>query len=214
MMRLLILFIVCSPLLVAGTVAAAEKEPIIKVVRVEPLQFNAVTGLTIEPILEDAAGDYYSFEYRWFLNGEESLFETTEKFPGELLRRDDEISVEVTPIDSSGNKLAPYVTLPLRAVNASPAIGSVPPTRFSNQGFRYRVAATDPDGDTVSYHLEEGPENMLIDSSTGELTWVFEQLPEGSFPVLIVAEDNFGGRAEQRFELNLSFVPKGEAKNE
>ena len=213
MMRLLILFIVCSLLLFVETVVATEKELIIKVVRVEPLQFNAVTGLTIEPVLEEVTEDY-TFEYRWFLNGEESLFETTEKFPGELLRRDDEISVEVTPIDYSGNKLAPYVTLPLRAVNASPAISSVPPTRFSNQGFRYRVAATDPDGDSVSYHLEESPEGMLIDSSTGELTWMFEQLPEGSFPVLIVAEDNFGGRAEQRFELNLSFVPKGAEKNE
>ncbi|MEJ2200044.1 MAG: putative Ig domain-containing protein, partial [Desulfuromonadaceae bacterium] len=94
-------------------------------------------------------------------------------------------------------------------VNASPSIQSSPPATLSSGGYVYQVEATDPDGDAVSYHLEEQPSGMTIEEENGMLTWYPETLSEGVFPVLVVAEDDFGGRAEQRFELNLSFQSKG-----
>lgn len=201
-------------LLVGGPVLAkSNPAPIIKTVRVEPLLFNAATGLRVEPVLMDGESGY-RFEYRWFLNGEELLFETSDNLSGDLLRRDDEVALEVTPIDDAGSKLVPFMSLPIKAVNVSPTIDSAPPVKFGKQGFQYQVFASDRDGDRLNYRLEGAPPNMAIDTSTGLLTWAYETLPEGIFDVLLIVEDGFGGRAEQSLELNLSYVTKGSGINE
>jgi len=201
-------------LLVAGPVCAGEQtHPVIKAVRVVPLQFNAATGLTVEPVLHDNTADY-SFEYRWFLNGEELLTEISASLPGELLKRDDEVAVEVIPVNVEGEKLTPLFALPLKAVNVSPTIDSGLPETFGQKGFFYQVLASDLDGDSLTYQLENAPEGMRIDSANGLLSWVFETMPEGIFKPVIIVEDGYGGRAEQSFELNLSYVAKGSANNE
>jgi hypothetical protein len=83
---------------------------------------------------------------------------------------------------------------------------------MTNDGFSYQVEATDLDGDPIRYSLDDSPEDMQIDSATGLLTWFFEEFPEGIFPVIVVVEDDFGGHAEQDFELNLSLIPKGKTE--
>lgn len=207
MLRLLTFIIAGFIFCHCGTVYAAEQEVVIEALRVDPLQFNAATGLTVEPVLASEAGEF-RFEYRWFLNGEESPFETSEHFPGNLLHRDDEVSVEVIPLDVHGERFPSYVTLPLKAVNTSPTITSKPPTKLNDQEFRYRVKASDPDGDNITFRLEGNPEGMEIDCSTGQIVWPLEVFPEGEYSVRVIAEDGFGGQAEQNFELSLSLEPK------
>ena len=197
----------------AAPVVAAQQEPIIETVRVSPLPFNAATGVVVEPVLADETARY-SFTYRWFLNGEEAVFATSAAFPGELLRRGDELAIEVTPIDVDGTPLPPFVSLPLKAVNSSPMITSEPPSRFSPHGFRYQVAAADPDGDSLSYRLQGAPEGMTINGSSGELLWAYDSLPAGLFSVLIIVTDDYAGRAEQSLELDLSYVPKEKVENQ
>ncbi len=41
------------------------------------------------------------------------------------------------------------------------------------QTYTYDVNATDVDGDTLTYSLTNKPNGMVIDSSTGEITWPF-----------------------------------------
>jgi len=200
-------------LFVGSVCAGSDPAQIIKTVRVDPLLFNAATGLTVEPVLVDETADY-TFEYKWMLNGEELLFESTASFPGELFHRDDEVAVIVAPIDAEGNGLKPFVSSPLKAVNTSPAFDSDPPTSFYDKKFSCSVVASDLDGDTLSYSLEGAPEGMTIDSSSGLLNWSFAGTSEGVFEVLVVVEDGFGGRAEQRMELDLSYAAKGAGQNE
>ena len=198
-------------MVLCGAATGAEKiSSPIKTVRFEPLKFNALTGLKIEPVLADESQEF-NYEYRWFLNGEENYFETSDNFPGDLLHRGDKVSVEVTPVDAQGETLPPFISLPIAASNASPIITSTPPVKLSTSGFSYQVQATDPDGDSIAYRLEQGPEGMTIDSSTGNLSWSLIGRPEGAYSVKVAAEDEFGGRAEQNFNLNLSF-PKKENK--
>ena len=41
------------------------------------------------------------------------------------------------------------------------------------QTYTYDVNATDVDGDTLTYSLTSKPNGMVIDSSTGEITWTW-----------------------------------------
>lgn len=188
-------------------VNAFSKNFVIENMKVEPFPFDANSGVTVEPVLNDNSLDFV-FEYRWFVNDNENFFEKGPVFPGALLKRGDQLSIEVTPVTLNGERLQPFVSLPLEAVNASPLIVSEPPPTLTDQGFSYLVQATDPDADPLTFQLAESPAGMVIDSDSGQITWAFDTMPQGVFPVHIVVEDGYGGLAEQTFELNLSLVEK------
>nr|WP_224746767.1 Ig domain-containing protein [Pelovirga terrestris] len=144
-------------------------------------------------------------EYRWLINGEEHFFETSTHLPGNLFKRGDVIAVEVTPVTYAGERLAPIVSRPFEAINAAPVITSEPPEELSETGFRYQVTATDPDGDALTFRLENTPEGMQINASAGLIQWNVDAMPEGIFPVKIIVDDGHGGQTEQSFELQLAY---------
>jgi len=202
--------LVCGVLLVLAATAFAEAKVAvapIEAVRVEPLPFNALTGATVEPVLSLDSADY-SFEYRWFLNGEEVYLEKGPFFPGELLRRGDKLGVEIIPITYSGERHASFSSLPIEVDNAPPVIVATHQLN-SHDGFLYKVEAADPDGDPLIYSLEKSPPGMKIDPESGVITWDgYESLQGGVFFALVTVEDSLGGKAEQEIELNLSFINK------
>ncbi|MEW8525378.1 MAG: putative Ig domain-containing protein [Candidatus Thiodiazotropha endolucinida] len=76
------------------------------------------------------------------------------------------------------------------ASNELPTIQSQP--GFSariNQSYSYQVVATDPDGDTLSYSLIEGPAGMTL-SNTGLVAWTPDS--EQSAPVRVRVGDGTG----------------------
>ncbi|MFU8772599.1 MAG: hypothetical protein ACNA8H_09295, partial [Anaerolineales bacterium] len=145
-MRTLPLAILGFILLFATAVYAAS---IIEAVMVEPLHFDVTTDIKIEPIMVENDSDV-TLEYRWFINGNEVLHVVSETFPGDLLRRGDELAVEVVPVASGGERLQSFISEPLVTGNASPVIISEPPSALSSQGFSYLVQATDPDADPLT----------------------------------------------------------------
>lgn len=90
--------------------------------------------------------------------------------------------------------------------NAPPSISSKPPEAFTALEYLYPVQAVDPDGDKLSYRLEDGPEGMSIDE-TGKASWNLAGAKPGEFPVKITVEDTDGGKATQSFTINLG-APK------
>lgn len=183
-------------------ISDANSTPIISV-RVEPLPFNALTGVSVEPILSEDSPECI-FEYRWFLNGEENPFETTEIFPGSLLRRGDKLSVVVIPVSFFGDRLDPFVSLPIEVINSSPQILSIPQILTDEFPFTYQVEAIDEDGDILHYSLESSPDSMSIDEDNGLLKWIPSNVTEQRFSTTVVVQDDYGGRAEQKVELTLS----------
>ena len=58
------------------------------------------------------------------------------------------------------------------AVNQDPVITSTPIIEaVVGQLYEYLVRANDPDGDTLTYNLNEAPEGMVIDSQTGQISY-------------------------------------------
>lgn len=173
-------------------------------VRIGPLPFNAATGVTVEVEIAEDRPDV-SLEYRWFINDDEQFFEKSASLPGNLLKRGDMVVVEVTPVTYVGERLSSIVSRPFEAMNAPPVISSEPPEDLAEPGFRYQVAAVDPDGDALTFSLEDAPEKMTIHAVNGLILWPFDIMPEGDFPVKIIVEDGHGGQVEQLFELQMSY---------
>lgn len=71
-----------------------------------------------------------------------------------------------------------------------------PPVQWS-----YELAATDPDGDPLTYELIQGPPGMMLDQNTLALTWYVTSADIGEYEVTLEVSDGKGGAAQQMFTL-------------
>jgi len=74
-----------------------------------------------------------------------------------------------------------------------------PPVAWS-----YVLAASDPDGDPLTYKLVSGPPDMFLDPNTLTLTWYVTSEDIGAHPVVLEVDDGAGGVAVQMFEVVVS----------
>lgn len=86
--------------------------------------------------------------------------------------------------------------------NSAPIITSSPenPT-LVNQAYRYDVAATDPDNDSLVFTLVSGPAGMVIDADLGVLTWTPSVDQIGRHPVVVRVSDTRESSSTQSFTL-------------
>jgi len=151
---------------------------------------------------EDPDGDSIQFEYRWFVNGQESEGDD-ELFSVGDLARGDRLEVEVRAFDgrvSSG----PARSGEVEVGNSPPAIVSVPPRVDARGQFRYAVRAEDPDGDRrFRFSLREAPKGMQIDDVNGIVRWEPGTDQAGRHAVEIVVTDEGGAESSQSFSLAL-----------
>ena len=107
--------------------------------------------------------------------------------------------------DRGGMDTQTYVlTVTAGAANQNPTITSTPPTgAVAGRDFAYAVAATDPDGEALSYYLTAAPAGMSIDWRTGEITWTpqFEQI--GVHSATVAVRDLRGGEGTQTFAVQV-----------
>jgi len=74
-------------------------------------------------------------------------------------------------------------------LNSEPVIESDPVTTAEEGAlYTYDVAATDPEGDTLTYSLITSPDGMTINSSTGVISWT--PAAAGSFEVTVEVSDS------------------------
>jgi len=62
---------------------------------------------------------------------------------------------------------------PTISINKQPVITSIPVTTAKvGVEYSYNVFATDPNGDSLTYSLLAYPNGMIINSTTGLITWI------------------------------------------
>ncbi|MEZ6101666.1 MAG: putative Ig domain-containing protein [Pirellulaceae bacterium] len=94
--------------------------------------------------------------------------------------------------------------------NTSPTITSKPTSHTTlGQEYAYRPVALDAEGDELRWRLEEAPKGMSIDSISGEIRWLPDELQLGSQPVTVVVTDTRLASARQQFaiDVNCSNLP-------
>lgn len=75
------------------------------------------------------------------------------------------------------------------------------------EAYRYTVGASDPDGDPLVFELINGPDGMLMDASSGELTWTPTASQVGEHEVRVSASDRGGESAYQVYTLTVAAAP-------
>lgn len=187
-------------------VVVGNTPPVVAQVVLEPNQVVPGDRLRARVEASDADRDDIRLTFRWWKNqsllkeGEESEIDTTGLGPKDTIR------VEVTPHDESSNGQA-VSSAPLVIGNSPPKIVSAPSVPRSREQFLYAVQAKDPEGDPITYLLETAPPGMMIDKTTGQLTWKIPADLTGTHRVRVVVEDGQGGSTFQEFELALTPPP-------
>ena len=88
--------------------------------------------------------------------------------------------------------------------NTGDSTASVLYNRFDpNEVYRYPSTAIDPDGDSLTYSVVQGPGGLFIDSDTGEVVWAASPDQVGMHQVTIAADDGRGGIATQSFKIDV-----------
>jgi RHS repeat-associated protein len=122
--------------------------------------------------------------------------------------------VEISVSDDHGATTLQSFDLPVVAAvpNDPPTITSVPlgPAAVDNQ-YVYNVVATDPNGDSLTYSLDENPTGMAIDATSGQLTWTPTVAQIGSTHIKIAVSDGRGAVAFQEFDLPVEENPSNDA---
>ncbi|GEM_PF-1927752 len=152
----------------------------------------------------DIDGDNVTFKYKWTVNGK---FAGEEEFLDGDLKRGDIITVEVTPFD--GDDYGQTVRLKTEIFNSPPVFSAKQPYLDGNI-YKYQVAATDPDGDKLTYALKESPEGMSIDPATGMITWNVSSENEGVYDIKVSISDNNGGEIIVPFSTRISLGGESE----
>lgn len=189
----------------SNSIIIINTPPRITTAFISPNQATIRATLTAMGVAEDIDGDPLTYIYRWIINEEEIAGESSQRLDCSSFKKGDRIEVEITPSDGKAQG-EPVKTFAIVIQNSSPSINSNPPTSLSKGNlYSYQVTARDPDGDPLSFKLNQAPEGMTIDESSGLIQWKPTREDTGSYEVEILAMDNDGGQATQKYSLNLSF---------
>ena len=112
-----------------------------------------------------------------------------------------EHQVKIELFDHLGLTTTQEFTLRVQGVNNAPQIVSTPITLAgAGQEYSYQVAATDAEGDELTYTLGIAPDGLTIDSN-GLISWNPLQAQVGSHEVEVVVGDSQGARSGQVYSL-------------
>ncbi|HXX54343.1 MAG TPA: putative Ig domain-containing protein [Thermodesulfovibrionales bacterium] len=162
------------------------------------LQFTTVNGMdTLKVVAEgsDKGGNKVSLRYEWTKNGQPAgEGDTLSGF-----KRGDKLSVRITPFDDQRTGTVSTVSTEIH--NTPPRITEHQLTNFDGKVWTYQVKAVDADGDPLTYELKQAPQGMVIDRSTGLITWKLDKDTTGRFPVSVQVSDGHGGESVYDFEV-------------
>ena len=162
--------------------------------------------LRVLPEGMDADNDPMQYTYRWYRNDELVAGATGATLPLTGLTRGDRVAVEVKAADGA-TESAWLRSDPFALENHPPQFTSQPSSpRPTDEQFRYRAVATDPDGDPLAFDLVSAPPGMSVDSQ-GQVIWNLPSERRGEYPITLRVMDRSGGEATQQFSIKLDPAP-------
>lgn len=205
---------VAPPAAPADTAAppAPNRAPQVQAVRLLPALANGQQDLYVEVEATDPDRDAIDLSYEWSVNGEVLIARKADALPSTEFDKGDKVKVKVTIADETHELVreVPEITIQ----NAPPTLLTDPGRLSKIDGFR--LEASDPDGDALTWRLEGAPEGMSIravGTSTGELSYQGSTTePGGAYQVKIIGEDPDGGHLEWTFGIEVT--PGSEAKKQ
>jgi hypothetical protein len=194
---------VSDPLVIANII------PIIRSANLIPRNPKIRDELAIEVKTEDGDNDNVSLSYEWFVNDK-----TTDRSDSTLdlkdisVRRGDKVSITITPEDN--DQQGQSITVKTLIANSPPDVSL--DFKAEMDGFKYtsRIIAQDPDGDPLTFVLNDGPDGMAIDSWTGVVTWEVKPEQGGSHDVSVLVKDGHNGESLVKYVARIGIKPVNE----
>lgn len=179
---------------------ARNRAPDVKGLVVVPATPTTTDTLRVEYRAVDKDGEAVRVRYRWLVNDEVASEDV--ELPAEAHDKGDVVQVEVLALDSLGSTVA--VSDPIVIANSPPRL-IAPPGGLSSRLDGARFRAHDPDGDEVTFRVEDPPPGLTIDGQ-GVLHYTPPApgaATSGVFATRVVVEDEDG--AWSAFEGNIAF---------
>jgi RHS repeat-associated protein len=115
---------------------------------------------------------------------------------------------KMVTVDAAGNQGQVLNFLTREGINGAPKITSNPATVLDTtkeKTYTYQVAATDPDGDALTYSLLNSPQGAAINSS-GAISFTPTGTLKPSYDFTVEVSDGRGGKDVQTFKVGLPGV--------
>ncbi|SIS63415.1 VCBS repeat-containing protein [Thalassolituus maritimus] len=188
---------------VSVTVNSVNDVPVIAEGASVTLEVNEDSSDSVTFTASDADGDPLT----WSISSgavEGIVTQTGSEFsyaPAADFNGSDSFVVQVSDGTATGTST---VNVTVIAVNDAPVVTSSPVTTANEyQVYAYDVAASDAEGDAVSYSLTNPPAGMVI-SSAGEIRWIPESA--GTYSVVVNATDG-SDAGTQSFDITVNAEP-------
>lgn len=189
----------------------SEHPPEVLGVDVKPASFYRGVDLVASAEANDPGNDLSGFRFRWFINDQPVENGDEAKLSGDAFKRGDRLALEIVALDAQGEGKA-FRTADVVVPNGPPKIMARSPGASDAQRFETLIKAVDPDGDPISFALENAPAGMEINARTGLVSWPLNTKLAGAYSFRVVASDPEGLKSTQEYTLNLS-VPPGKPGN-
>jgi len=192
----------------SNIVTVVNAPPELTKVKIMPEVFNPGDRLYIDAAATDVDEDDVSISYEWTFNGESA---GSSKEINTDIKRGDNVSVKVTPYD--GETYGRTITLNREIRNLPPMLGKESISNFDGKTYSYQINAIDPDGDSLTYILKEGPPGMTVGSESGIITWEVPPGDTGIHSVAVLISDSQGGELLAPFNLKINPVTQNPEKS-
>lgn len=178
--------------LIEGLILAPQRPTVQDSLKVEVKALTAMEGKL-------------SYRYQWQINGKVVEDAKGNVLPAGLAKKNDRITVTVIPsVDGVEYNKFQYAANTI-IYNAAPSLVLKEETRKEGDVVKLQLKAEDPDGDQVSYALEQPLlDGMTIDKGTGEITWKPTVKQVGINRFGASATDSSGSKITKTFEFSLN----------
>jgi hypothetical protein len=193
-----------------ATVKKAAAAPLlIHAVAFSPAAPTVLDDVVAMPELVAAEAADISFNYQWFVNGQEIVDVREDRLGMARLKKGMWIYCRVQAVSGS-NQSAWFKSDIVRVLNTLPTLELPPLKKFSVPGeFHYQPMASDPDADELTFEvLAPLDQGITIDPRTGALSWplkveTVKSLGE-SIEIKIAVSDGEGEKVTGTITLNLT----------
>ena len=134
----------------------ANRPPVIQTAQVRPGNPTVQGSLALSVIASDPDGDNITYRYQWVINGVQDPDGMEETLPGSLVKKGDEVSCIISPMDDELEGEA-FETEKVVIANSPPKVDNIrfEPARVTAEGeIQVFIEASDPDLDELSQHYE------------------------------------------------------------
>lgn len=193
---------VFEPLQEAADEGRPNRRPRLTTFELGPEVITSTTDAIAKVKANDPDGGMATTRVRWLVNGEAVPGQRSNSLSHTWYQRGDRLQVEVEVSDGID---AFTSRSEQRVVENSPPSIEMPKGGFQGNPDGLQLLASDPDGDTLSYRIEDGPPGMTIDrSGVIHFSGAPDPAAAGTFNAKIIAEDTVGAYAVWPLTLTLT----------